>query len=243
MNLKNYLLLKQERENQKHSYRNICEQCRQPEFSCYCQFIQKFDPKIKFVILMHPIERRRRIATGRMSHLSLHDSELIVGQSFADDRRLNIILKNPEYNCVVLYPGKQSIDISRSAPEMKQSLFVEGKKTVVIVIDGTWATAKKMMNQSPNLNELRRICFVPPGPSRFRVRKQPRAECYSTIEAVHHTIELLAEVSGFDLVTAEHKGLLNVFDKMVERQLKFMQEAFDNPATTSYRRYVRRAAG
>ncbi len=201
---------------------------------------------------MHPIERRRRIATGRMSHLCLADSEVIVGQTFAEDGRLNEILHNPQYNCVVLYPGNQAIDISEAGAhsnsksnagsEVKQSLFLEGKKTVVIVIDGTWATAKKMMNQSPNLKKLKRICFTPPGPSRFRVRKQPRAECYSTIEAIHYTIELVGEYAGFNVKSKAHNDLLYVFDKMVERQIEFMNDAFSNPNTTSYRKVKRRVA-
>ena len=242
MDLKKYILQKEKRKTEQFNYRNICDQCRQPGFSCYCQFINKFDPQIKFVILMHPIERRRRIATGRMSYLSLQDAELIVGQDFADNKQLNDLLNNPIYNCIVLYPGISAVDISKGNDELKQSLFVEKKKTLIIVIDGTWATAKKMMNRSPNLKKLQRICFTPSEPSRFRVRKQPHAECYSTIEAIHYTIEMLGTFAGFDTANNNHKSLLNVFDKMVERQLDFMREAFENPNSTSYRKVKVRVA-
>ena len=242
MDLKNFLIQREKQKQEAFKYRDICENCRQPGFSCYCQFVQKFDPQVKFVILMHPIERRRRIATGRMSHLCLENSELIVGQTFSNDKKLNGILKNPENQCFVLYPGVKAIDLTTSKPEVKKTLFNSNKKTVVIVIDGTWATAKKMMNQSHNLKEIPRICFTPPAPSNFRVRKQPRVECYSTVEAIHHCIELLAEPSGFDLTSRKHDRLLMVFDQMVERQLRFMQDAFDNPNSTSYRRIRRRVA-
>lgn len=191
---------------------------------------------------MHPIERRRRIATGRMAHLSLQDSEIIYGQDFGSNGRLKEILDNQNYNCVVMCPGANAVNLSHSTSEVKQSLFVEGKKTVIIVIDGTWATAKKMMNRSPNLKILQKICFSPPGPSRFRVRKQPRAECYSTIEAIHHTIELIGEYAGFNTSSSQHDSLLNVFDKMVERQLEFMKEAFENPNSTSYRKVKKKVA-
>lgn len=191
---------------------------------------------------MHPIERRRRIATGRMSFLSLIDSELIVGQEFSENSQLEAILKNPGYNCIVLCPGINAVDISDGTAAEKKSLFVEGKKTVIIVIDGTWGTAKKMLNRSPNLKKLQRICFTPSQPSRFRVRKQPRPEYYSTIEAIHHTIELIGEQAGFDTSASVHDSLLNVFDKMVERQLEFMREAFENSKSSSYRKVKRRVA-
>src|SRR4051812_27006509 len=51
-------------------YRTFCWDCRQPDFSCYCAWLKPFDPGIQFVILTHPVEYFRRIATGRMSHLS-----------------------------------------------------------------------------------------------------------------------------------------------------------------------------
>jgi len=174
--------------------------------------------------------------------LSLQDSELIVGQDFAKDQQLQKILDNPTYHCIVLCPGINAVDISKSTTEAKKSLFIKKKKTVIIVIDGTWATAKKMMNRSPNLKSLPRICFTPDAPSRFRVRKQPSAECYSTIEAIHHTIELIGEYAGFDVGSSTHDGLIHVFDKMVERQLDFMKDAYLNPRSTSYRKVKRQVA-
>ncbi|MEQ1879159.1 MAG: DTW domain-containing protein, partial [Bdellovibrionia bacterium] len=67
------------------------------------------------------------------------------------------------------------------------------------------------------------IAFTPPAPSRFRVRKQPHEFCFSTIEAVHHAIELLGFTQGFQTVGRAHDRLLSAFDHMVERQLELMQ--------------------
>ena len=121
-------------------------------------------------------------------------------------------------------------------------VFKTEKTPVVFVIDGTWATARKMMRQSENLHAVPRICFTPSAPSQFRVRKQPKAECFSTIEAIHQCVELLGEQVGFNLNRREHDNLLNVFNQMVERQLHFIREAFDNPRSTSYRRVKNRVA-
>ena len=113
---------------------------------------------------------------------------------------------------------------------------------MVFVIDGTWATARKTMRLSQNLHALPRVCFTPPARSNFQVRKQPKAECYSTIEAVHHTIELLGPAAGFDLLARKHDSLLRVFSVMVNRQIAFLKDAFDNPRSTSYRRPKARVA-
>lgn len=238
LNLEQYLENKKQREQQTagSQYRGLCTQCMQPHFGCYCAHIQPFDPKIKFVVLIHPVEVKRRIATGRMSHLCLKNSELIMGQDYTNNDQLNSLLQNPHYSPVVLYPGVHSVDISVATEKQKTDIFEAQKRPMVIVIDGTWPTARKMIHKSKNLTHLPRICFNPPGPSRFRVRKQPKAYCYSTIEAIHHTIELLGPSVGFDLLPGEHDALLNVFDVMVENQLGLMRTAFENPKPNAYRK-------
>lgn len=197
-------------------FRLRCTSCLQPEFSCFCSWLRPFDPGIDFVILIHPIEvKRRRITSGRMAHLSLRGSHLIMGQVYTHDVRVNSLLNDPSRHCVLLYPGRQSANLSNMPIEARAELRPPGKRLTVFVVDGTWSTAKKTVNQSLNLHSLPRICFTPPGPSAFRVRKQPRAECYSTIEAIHHTIELLVSTTG-----RPHDALLYTFGQMVERQIE-----------------------
>ncbi len=216
--------------------------CMQPSFGCYCAEIQKFDPLIKFVILIHPIEWKRRIATGRMSHLCLNNSELIQGQDYTEDQKVNELLADTRYQAMVLYPGQKSLNLTGLGEEKLGQLIGPQKTPMVFVIDGTWATARKTMRLSQNLNALPRVCFTPPARSNFQVRKQPKAECYSTIEAVHHTIELLGPAVGFELQARKHDSLLRVFSVMVNRQIAFLKDAFDNPRSTSYRRPKARVA-
>jgi DTW domain-containing protein YfiP len=223
-------------------YRNLCVTCLQPEFGCYCSHIQRFDPRIKFAILIHPIEVKRRIATGRMSHLVLQNSELIMGQDYTDSAPVNEIINDHQNYPVILYPGRTSVDLTPLSLGDRAACFPRDKKLVIFVIDGTWATARKTMWQSQNLMHLPRICFTPPTQSNFRVRKQPAPGCYSTIEAIHHTIDLIGETQGFDIAGNEHHKLLLVFEKMVEKQLDFIRLSQEKPWTVTYRRLTKRQA-
>lgn len=157
------------------------------------------------------MEARRRVATGRMAHLCLRGSTLIEGIQFSGHAKIREIVSNPENHCVILYPGRNSVDLSSAG----SSFVPEGKKLVVFVIDGTWATAGRMI-RSEDLRGLPSVSFSLVARSRFRVRKQPAAECLSTIEAIHRTIDLLG-------TTSEHDSLLKVFDRMVEFQLGFTE--------------------
>jgi DTW domain-containing protein YfiP len=233
MNLNDYRLKKDEDLASEPKYRNLCTTCLQPEFGCYCSLIQPIDCAINFVILIHPIEAKRRIATGRMSHLCLSGSHLIKGQNYSDNKELNALIDDPEYQTVILYPGQQSVNVSELSYQQREEKFLTSKKLRILVIDGTWATAKKMLYQSENLKKVPRICFSPAKPSNFRVRKQPKSYCYSTIEAIHHTIDLFQSDS---MIPRKHDHLLEVFDSMVEKQLSFMKEVKMNLREASYRR-------
>ena len=233
VDVQKYLQQRQHLSEQEPQFRTRCMTCMQPSFSCYCEFVQPFDPQITFVILIHPIEVRRRIATGRMSHLCLKNSLLIRGQTFADDKRINKLIHDPQNYPVMLYPGVQSINLTTMTPSQRAQIFPQSQRLIVFVIDGTWTTAKKMVNQSPNLKALPRICFEPERPSNFRVRKQPHENCYSTIEAIHQTIELIGPTQNFSVESRTHDRLLTVFNAMVERQIEFMTAS---KSTATYRR-------
>lgn len=236
MDLAKYKAKRAELQLAQPKYRTLCAVCVQPNFCCYCSHVSQFDPKISFVVLIHPIEVKRRIATGRMSHLCLQGSYLIQGQDYTKDPLVNQLIDDTDYHSVILYPGLNSKNLSSLADSEKAELFPPNKKLRVFVIDGTWATAKKMTRQSENLQKLPRICFTPAKPSNFRVRKQPAANCYSTIEAIHHTIELLGETQNFEVRERSHDKLLTVFNYMVERQLSFIQESRIKQGGSTYRR-------
>lgn len=202
--------------------RAFCWGCRQPSLACYCANLRPFDPGIEFVILIHKIESRRRIATGRMSHLILERSRLIEGDQFDDHPVVNELIERDDVHPVVLYPGQNSIDLSKATDQELARMTPPERRLLVFVIDGTWATARRTMRLSTRLQKQPRICFSPRRISQFKVRRQPADHCLSTLEAIHETIELLGKSQGFDTDGRRHDHLLDVFSSMVERQRGFL---------------------
>lgn len=195
--------------------REYCWSCFQPAFSCFCSWLNPFDPGVQFVILSHPIEAYKGIATGRLSHMMLKGSALIIGQDYSDNEKLNAILTDSKLFPVILYPGRESLNLSNLSQEERLASFPKDKKLAVIVIDGTWSTARKTVHVSRNLQSIPRICFTPTVGSNFRVRKQPRPECTSTIEAIHHTLDLLKGPPTPRREYQVHDRLLSTFERMV----------------------------
>lgn len=207
--------------------REVCWTCRQPMVFCYCSRIRRLDSGVDFVILIHPVESRRRIATGRMAHLILQDSWLIEGEDFSESEKVRRLIADPARKCVILYPGLAALDLD--VPETKRSLqnvvSAREQRLTVFVIDGTWATARKMMRLSNNLRDLPMVKFQPAEESRFQVRKQPEKHCLSTIEAIHAVLDRLALSAKRDCCPSAERDcdhLLELFLEMVERQKMFV---------------------
>ena len=122
------------------------------------------------------------IGTGRMASLCLEGASLHHGVSFEGDAAVRAALGDPARPAALLWPGEGAIDLASSPPA--------GPITLVVV-DGTWAQAKKVVRVNPSLRALPRYAFAPPAPSTYRIRREPRDDYVSTIEALAHVLTLL----------------------------------------------------
>jgi len=220
MNLSEFLLKRRNWQLSQKQFHERCYTCRRSKPLCYCHLIKSFQSEPQFVILIHPVEFRRRVATGRMAHLCLNNSIMIDAASFGENTKLQGILNNPDHHCVVLYPGENSVNLSPLSVGERWELFPKDKKLVIIVIDGTWNTASGMMRSCEKLNNLPRVCFSPRQASRFRIRKQPKDFCLSTIEAIHECIDLLNVQAS-----SAHDHLLEVFDRVIDWHIELNAKA------------------
>lgn len=202
-------------------YRPYCVRCLKAAATCYCDSIRTVHTRTQFVILQHPRERKKAIGTGRMAQRCLQDAILLRGEAFDSDPTLLRLLADPTLHCVILYPGPRSRNLTRESPEGASALCPEGKRLVLFLIDGTWPEAKKILRLSPNLARLPQVCFTPDRPSEYRIRKQPAAQCVSTIEAIHRVLGLLEP----ELDTSV---LLQLFRSMVDHQIRVQQERSDS---------------
>jgi DTW domain-containing protein YfiP len=193
--------------------RNLCHQCLKSEVLCYCKELKPFRSNTVIALLQHPLERRRTVGTARMAHLTIENSLLIPGIDFNENEEVNRLIADPTKHCVVLYPGRRSLNISALSHEEIAQSFPAGKTLVVFVIDGTWACARTMVSRSPNLVRLPQICFTPTRTSEYQFRRQPKPLCLSTIEAVHQILEILEP-------KVDPSPLIELFRDMVKKQVE-----------------------
>ncbi len=170
--------------------------------ACWCSHLTRVESATRVVFLQHPRERRRAVGTCRMAHLCLPNSELHEGVRLDEHPRVHELAAA---GAAVLFPGAGAID---------PLALPGGPPRQLVVLDGTWIEARKLLARSAVLRSLPRIGFIPAAPGNYRIRREPAAHCLSTIEAV---VEVLGRLEGD---VERFRPLLGVFDYMVETQLR-----------------------
>ncbi|MEP0214457.1 MAG: tRNA-uridine aminocarboxypropyltransferase [Cellulophaga sp.] len=203
-----------------------CYKCMNPKSTCICTHISQLQTNTRFVILMHPKEyKKEKNGTGLMTSLQLKNSEIIVGVDFTTNARVNEILNIENSASYLLYPGKDSFNLStRKSAEV--STFM-GNTPYIFILDGTWPCARKMLKLSKNLQELKRVSFDNKIKSKFIIKQQPESLCLSTIESVYTVLNLLKQ-GGLEECNTD--GFLIPFEKMIAHQLDYML----NPSSKNY---------
>ena len=85
-------------------------------------------------------------------------------------------------------PGIYYLDKKGNPKDAPENAEIGG----LILLDGTWAQAKTLWWRNAWLLKTQRIYIVPREKSRYgNVRKEPRPECVSTLEAAAETLSFL----------------------------------------------------
>ena len=171
---------------------------------CFCAHLPELHARTRVVFLQHPREKRVAISTCRMAHLALAGSSLHSGVIFDGNAELEALCSDASGGVAVLFPGEGSLD---------PTTLPDGQLHTLIVIDGTWSQARKLVQRNALFARLPRLGLAPSRPSNYRIRREPAENCVSTIEAVVEVLGLLeGDVDRF-------RGALAAFDHMVDTQI------------------------
>lgn len=169
---------------------------------------------------MHPKEfKKTKNGTGRLTQLSLPNSELYIDVDFSDHTAINALIDHPENLCYVLYPGKNSHNLNT------QRIDTMGKNLIIFIIDSTWPCSVKMLRVSRNLQLLPKISFTHSKSSQFMIKEQPKDYCLSTIESTLTILELLHNHGIENISKEEFEQFLNPFTVMVNYQIGCAEES------------------
>ena len=182
-------------------------------------FIKTIEPLaacgIEVLVLQHPQEKREDLATVAILKKRLPDTIVKVGLSWpslkkildreVDPNRWAVIYLGTQAESAKMLESKTPISMSGKAKKLSE---LEG----IVVLDGSWREAKTLWWRNAWLLKLNRIVLNPLKPAIYNVlRKEPRRESVSTLEAVA-------------LVLAEIKKEAEIYDQLVTPLNDFIEK-------------------
>lgn len=181
-----------------------CPRCERPLNHCLCALIPRLDNRTRVLLLQHPSEVGHALNTARLAMLGLTNAELMVGEDFSD-------LDLSAWDAWLLFPGESAVALAELAARPVD------KPRLLVVPDGTWRKARKLLHLNPNLALLPRVVLPEGLTSRYRLRKAPAEGALSTIEAVVQALDALD-------APRSHVDLLRPFDALIDGQIAAMGE-------------------
>jgi DTW domain-containing protein YfiP len=158
------------------------------------------------LLLQHPSEVNHALNTARLAALGLKNAELIVGEVFEE---LPTLLNQAGYQARLLFPADEAQPL--------QAYAATDEPLLLVVPDGTWRKARKMLHLNPLLAALPRVTLAEGAVSRYRLRKAPGPGALSTVEAIVQALQTLEAPMTFE-------PLLKPFEALIEGQIAAMGE-------------------
>ena len=180
---------------------------------------EPIDNRFFVLILQHPQEKKEALATAAVTRAMLSRAELVVGLSWpnlsralgrsADPKRWAVLYLGSARPAALGHPREVIALDRRGEPAADQEAILRGLAGVVL-LDGTWKEAKTLWWRNPWLLKLRRLVLNPQHKSRYgRIRREPRREALSTLEA---TALLLKHLDGGP---ETETALLGALDRLI----------------------------
>lgn len=191
--------------------RAFCYRCHRAGAFCICAAIPCVEHRTGVIVLQHPRERFHPFGTARFVRLGLARGEVRVIAEGAPPADL------PQGSALLFPDGAQPL----------ATLAPDEQPAHLIVLDGTWSQARRMLRVHPWLHSLPRVALQPTSPSNYRIRRPPSVECLSTIESI------VAALAALEPANHAIDGLLGAFQAMVDAQIEFLSAS---PRCSRFRR-------
>jgi DTW domain-containing protein len=172
-----------------------CPRCLKALPLCVCDSVAPVENRLSLLILQHPQEQDRTLGTARLAAQHFPGAVVKIGLSWPSlSKALGRLVENPA-RWAILYLGSASAEALHSEREVialtRKGEIAENQRAIlggiegVIVLDGTWSQAKALWWRNPWMLKCQRVILNPAHPSRYgRLRREPRRDTLSTIEAV-----------------------------------------------------------
>jgi DTW domain-containing protein YfiP len=186
--------------------RAVCADCERPLKTCLCDVIVTMSCSYRVVILQDVKEAKHALSSAPILEKSIEGAVCIVGEHFDPDELLGAAWRE---DALLVFPSEDALTIEK--------VICRNFKNIIL-LDGTWRKVARLIHLNPWLSELPCMAIQPEMASQYKIRKSPREDGLSTIEAA---VAVLNGVSP----EQDYSAILPAFYKMIDLQIESMGPA------------------
>ncbi|MGX9462732.1 tRNA-uridine aminocarboxypropyltransferase [Shewanella sp. A14] len=186
--------------------RSYCIYCQYPQSACVCHALKRMSSQTEVMIMQHPSEVGHAKNTVRLLKLVMPQTRIYVGEAADDFIELQHYLAAQTKPIYVIYPSENSQTVSEAGAT---------ETAIIILIDGTWRKAYRMLQLNPWLLDYPSLHLECDNASQYIIRKAKRNDSLSTLEAAAYTLSALNPKIDVTPIFA-------VFNAMVQHKLTAM---------------------
>ena len=213
--------------------RERCSGCRLLPSHCLCGLRPSVATRSGVCLLMGDIEALKPSNTGWLIADVVADTFAFGWARTETDPALLALLRDPQWQPSLVFPGEyvapgrvvQALDPPEAAPgeTIKRPLFV--------LLDATWAEARKMFRKTPCLDHLPVLSLQPDQVSQYKLRRSHRGDHFCTSEVAALCLGLAGEPKAEQTLQA----YLDVFTHHYLQARNQLPVAWDGPAHQRWR--------
>ena len=182
-----------------------CPQCRLVHSHCICSFKPTVDVRAGFCLLMGDIETLKPSNTGWLIADLVPDTFAFAWSRTAVEPALEGLLADPAWQPVLVFPAEYATP-DRVCTALPTAPAVSGVAAVprplFVLLDGTWAEARKMFRKSPFLSHLPVLALEPRNASVYRLRQAAQDHHLCTAEVAALCLQQAGEPRAAALLAA-----------------------------------------
>jgi DTW domain-containing protein YfiP len=206
-----------------------CDACRLPRDHCSCALRPTAPTRAGVCFVMAPYEALKPSNTGWLVADVVPDTFAFRWSRVQPDPALLALLDDPAWQPWIVFPRElaapgrpaaHTLDLPPGVPARP------GARPLLVLLDGTWAEARKMFRHSPWLDRFPVLGLASGAPSRYALRSAPQREHLCTAEVAALCLDLAGDTRAARLLDA----WLDVFNERYLRSRQSLPPELDDDA-------------
>ena len=169
-----------------------CDYCQVATQYCLCAHQPNIETDVAVMLIVSENEVLKPSNTGHLILDVVKEGYVYQWNRTEPNEEMLALLANDDYQPFVVFPDEY-VDQPARLMDQSTDVFAQGKKPLMILLDGSWREARRMFRKSPYLDALSVVSIQPQVLSQYMMRKSENEQHLSTAEVAVAVLEQLGQ--------------------------------------------------